>query len=153
MYVPYKPTQSLTDVSVNGLKVSSAILGREVKLTSPAVTSRLEDVASSQTAAPTSSARSTDAVAGHSSSSQAPAQAAAAAVPSSSGTKEKEMSPAVQAYQDEILNGALAALVAKSKEIGGIVEQHVSPPSNSSRKKTKTDGIDCTPCSPVSGSA
>jgi len=38
------------------------------------------------------------------------------------------MSPAVQAYQDEILNGALAALVAKSKEIGGIVEQHVRPP-------------------------
>jgi hypothetical protein len=35
------------------------------------------------------------------------------------------MSPAVQAYQDEIINGALAALIAKSKEIGGIVEQHV----------------------------
>jgi hypothetical protein len=36
------------------------------------------------------------------------------------------MSPAVQAYQDEIINGALASLIAKSKEIGGIVEQHVS---------------------------
>ena len=36
------------------------------------------------------------------------------------------MSPAVQAYQDEIVNGALAGCIAKSKEIGGIVEQHVS---------------------------
>ena len=38
------------------------------------------------------------------------------------------MSPAVQAYQDEIVNGALAGCIAKSKEIGGIVEQHVSFP-------------------------
>jgi hypothetical protein len=36
------------------------------------------------------------------------------------------MSPAVKAYQDEIVDGALATLIAKSKEIGGIVEQHVS---------------------------
>lgn len=36
------------------------------------------------------------------------------------------MSPAVQAYQDGIVNGALAGCIAKSKEIGGIVEQHVS---------------------------
>jgi hypothetical protein len=36
------------------------------------------------------------------------------------------MSPAVQAYEDEIVNGALASCLAKSKEIGGIVEQHVS---------------------------
>jgi len=37
------------------------------------------------------------------------------------------MSPAVKAYEDEIVNGALASCLAKSKEIGGIVEQHVSP--------------------------
>jgi hypothetical protein len=36
------------------------------------------------------------------------------------------MSPAVKAYEDEIVNGALASCLAKSKEIGGIVEQHVS---------------------------
>jgi hypothetical protein len=36
------------------------------------------------------------------------------------------MSPAVRAYEDEIVNGALASCLAKSKEIGGIVEQHVS---------------------------
>jgi hypothetical protein len=36
------------------------------------------------------------------------------------------MSPVVQAYEDEIVNGALASCLAKSKEIGGIVEQHVS---------------------------
>jgi hypothetical protein len=36
------------------------------------------------------------------------------------------MSPGVKAYEDEIVNGALASCVAKSKEIGGIVEQHVS---------------------------
>jgi hypothetical protein len=36
------------------------------------------------------------------------------------------MSPAVQAYQDDIVNGALAGCIAKSREIGGIVEQHVS---------------------------
>jgi hypothetical protein len=36
------------------------------------------------------------------------------------------MSPAVRAYEEEIVNGALASCLAKSKEIGGIVEQHVS---------------------------
>jgi hypothetical protein len=36
------------------------------------------------------------------------------------------MAPAVQAYEDGIVNGALASCLAKSKEIGGIVEQHVS---------------------------
>ena len=40
------------------------------------------------------------------------------------------MSPAVKAYEDEIVNGALASCLAKSKEIGGIVEQHVSPSSS-----------------------
>lgn len=34
------------------------------------------------------------------------------------------MTPAVKAYQDEIVNGALAETIAKSKEVGGLVEQH-----------------------------
>lgn len=35
------------------------------------------------------------------------------------------MTPAVKAYQDDIINGTLATVLAKSKEIGGLVEQHV----------------------------
>ena len=36
------------------------------------------------------------------------------------------MSPAVQAYQSDIIDGALADCVAKSKELGGLTEQLVS---------------------------
>lgn len=36
------------------------------------------------------------------------------------------MTPAVKAYADEIVNGSLADVLAKSKEVGGLVEQHVS---------------------------
>ena len=92
-----------------------------------AVTSRLEDVASSQTSPAQTSLRSPtsnthDAVASHVSSAPAPVQ-------QSGGGSDTAMSPAVQAYQDEIVNGALAGCIAKSKEIGGIVEQHVSSAS------------------------
>jgi adenylyl cyclase-associated protein len=89
------------------------------------VTSRLEDISSSQQSSPalkSPTSNSHDGLAGHVS---APtAGAAAAAVSGSAGGSEK--SPAVKAYEDEVVNGALASLIAKSKDIGGIVEQHVS---------------------------
>lgn len=35
-------------------------------------------------------------------------------------------SPASKAYQDEIINGALNDFLSKSKEVGGLVAEHVS---------------------------
>lgn len=92
-----------------------------------AVTSRLEDVASSQSSpAPTSSLKSPtsashESVAGH----LAAPPATGAAVSTGSGSSSSEMTPAVKAYQDDIVNGALANVIAKSKDVGGLVEQHV----------------------------
>lgn len=95
-----------------------------------AVTSRLEDVATSQSSqAPTSSLRSGtggahDLVAGHvapsSSAPPPPPPPPPAAAPS-----EAAPSPAVKAYQDDIIDGPLAELLSASKNIGGVVEQHV----------------------------
>lgn len=92
-----------------------------------AVTSRLEDVAASQSSpAPTSSLKSPtsafhEGIAGHVA---APA-AAASAASAGTGSSSSEMTPAVKAYKDEIIDGTLATVLAKSKEIGGLVEQHV----------------------------
>lgn len=89
---------------------------------SVAVTSRLEDVAASQSSpAPTSSLKSPtsashEAVAGH---------VAAPPISAVGGGSSSEMTPAVKAYQDDIIDGTLASVLAKSKEIGGLVEQHV----------------------------
>ena len=46
-----------------------------------------------------------------------------------SGTsgQSEEMSSAAKAYQEEIIDGALPKFVSRSKEVGGIVEHHVSP--------------------------
>ncbi|EIW73160.1 hypothetical protein TREMEDRAFT_42219 [Tremella mesenterica DSM 1558] len=41
-------------------------------------------------------------------------------------TPTETMSPAVQAYQTQIMDDALAACIAQSKKLGGIVEQHVA---------------------------
>jgi len=83
----------------------------------------LEDVALSQQSSPalkSPTSGSHDAVAAHvAPSAQAPEAAR--------GGGGQDMSPAVKAYEDEIVNGALASCLARSKEIGGIVEQHVSP--------------------------
>jgi hypothetical protein len=84
----------------------------------------LEDVAVSQQSSPalkSPTSGSHEAVAAHVS---PPAQAQAPEAARGGGGQE--MSPAVKAYEDDIVNGALASCLAKSKEIGGIVEQHVS---------------------------
>ncbi len=93
---------------------------------SSAVTSRLEDVANSQSSPvpasslspPTSAAH--DPIAGHIGGPSARSQSQA-----QNGFSE-EMSAAVQAYLDEITSGALTELIDKSREIGGPVEQLVS---------------------------
>jgi len=93
------------------------------------VTSRLEDVASSQQSSPalkSPTGNSHDAVAGHVSAPAPITQAGATARGGAESGGGGEISPAVKAYEDEIINGALASCIAKSKEIGGIVEQHVS---------------------------
>lgn len=91
------------------------------------MTSRLEDVASSQQTSPalkSPTGNSHEAVAGHVSAPSA-TQQSSKEVGAGAGAGG-EMSSAVKAYEDEIVNGALASCISKSKEIGGIVEQHVS---------------------------
>ncbi|KAK8844644.1 hypothetical protein IAR55_006491 [Kwoniella newhampshirensis] len=96
-----------------------------------AVTSRLEDVAVSQSSpAPTTSLRSHtsdshDALAGHVASPAPPPPPPAPPAPPPASVPES-FTPAVQAYQDEIIKMALADFISKASEVGGLVEQHVT---------------------------
>ena len=96
-----------------------------------AVTSRLEDVATSQSSpAPTSSLRSPSSVthetlAGHMSRPAAPASASSHAPPTTSQALNEKIAPSAKAYGDEIIDGPLTDFVAKSKAVGGVVEQQV----------------------------
>ncbi|WVQ64652.1 uncharacterized protein L199_002819 [Kwoniella botswanensis] len=95
-----------------------------------AVTSRLEDVAvSSSSPAPTSSLRSPTAAAHEN---LAPTSSAGAGgappppPPPPPPPAEEAITPAVKAYQDEIIDGALQEFIEKSNELGGLVQQHSS---------------------------
>ncbi|KAL7420321.1 suppressor of rasval19 [Cryptotrichosporon argae] len=94
-----------------------------------AVTSRLEDVAHSQTSqAPTASLRSAtggahDVIAPHIASPSA-SGAPPAPPPPPPPPAEAEASPAVAAYKTELIEGPLAEFLATAKEIGGPVEHH-----------------------------
>ncbi|KAK6905044.1 hypothetical protein I203_105863 [Kwoniella mangroviensis CBS 8507] len=90
-----------------------------------AVTSRLEDVAvSSSSPAPTSSLRSPTAAAHEN---LAPTSSAAPPPPPPPPPPAEEaVTPAVKAYQDEIIDGALQEFIEKSNELGGLVQQHSS---------------------------
>ncbi|WVR03407.1 hypothetical protein IAU60_000398 [Kwoniella sp. DSM 27419] len=97
-----------------------------------AVTSRLEDVAVSQSSpAATTSLRtatqtSHEAISGHLGGASAPGGAAPSPPPPPAAEAQSESSPAVKAYEDDILNGALREFMSKAKEIGGLVEQHAA---------------------------
>nr|XP_019048563.1 adenylyl cyclase-associated protein [Kwoniella bestiolae CBS 10118]OCF27493.1 adenylyl cyclase-associated protein [Kwoniella bestiolae CBS 10118] len=96
-----------------------------------AVTSRLEDVAvSSSSPAPTSSLKSpTTAVQdnlAHIASTGAPPPPPPPPPPAPAAAAEEALSPAVKAYEDEIINGALQEFIEKSDELGGLVQQHSS---------------------------
>jgi len=94
-------------------------------LTGVAVTSRLEDVATSQSsAAPTSFLRSPTSAAHEALAAHVSGPPAGPPVLSQSAPHE-EMTAAVQSYRDDIVGGALGDFLARAKEVGGIVEQHV----------------------------
>ena len=57
----------------------------------------------------------------------APASAAAPQNTAFSLSSEN-LRPVAQAYQDDIIEHALSEVLSSAKQIGGIVEQHVSPP-------------------------
>lgn len=102
------------------------------------MTSRLEDVAASQSSpAPTSSLKSptsasNEAVAGH-------VSAPSASAGPGAGSSSSEMTHAVKVYQDDIIDGTLASVLAKSKEIGGLVEQHVCSAADSFRSIVQSE--------------
>lgn len=84
-----------------------------------AVTSRLEDIAVTQTS--------------HGSSVKSPAPTPdtptgvappAPETPKSAEMTQPTLSPASKVYQDEIVNGALNDFLSKSKEVGGLVAEH-----------------------------
>ncbi|WWC85656.1 uncharacterized protein L201_000522 [Kwoniella dendrophila CBS 6074] len=103
-----------------------------------AVTSRLEDVAvSSSSPAPTSSLKSpTIATHENLASHSAPAASGSGGAPppppppplppAPAPVAEEVQSPAVKAYEDEIVNGALKEFIDKSNELGGLVKEHAS---------------------------
>ncbi|WWC57997.1 uncharacterized protein I303_100532 [Kwoniella dejecticola CBS 10117] len=96
-----------------------------------AVTSRLEDVAvSSSSPAPTSSLKSPTSNthehitggAGGASAPPPPPPPPPTAPPAPPA--EESSSPAVKAYEDEIINGALKEFIEKAEELGGPVKEH-----------------------------
>ncbi|WVQ82634.1 hypothetical protein IAT38_004766 [Cryptococcus sp. DSM 104549] len=95
-----------------------------------AVTSRLEDIAVSQSSpSPTGSIRSPtavshDAVAGHTVPPPPPPPPPAPLAAGVQSSQAVALTPAVQAYQDEIVNGALKDFLEKSAEVGGVVQEH-----------------------------
>ena len=92
-----------------------------------AVTSRLEDVAIAHTAPvplKSSTGGAHDALAAHVA--PPPPPPAPPAPQSQPAPSTEESSPAAKAYQEEIVDAALAAVLTASKAIGGIVEEHVS---------------------------
>ncbi|ORY22976.1 adenylyl cyclase-associated protein [Naematelia encephala] len=96
-----------------------------------AATSRLEDIATSQShPAPSSSVRSPgstgqDALSGLVTSSTPAPPPPPPPPPTAAVSLEAVISsPAIKAYEDEIIHTALAEFTAKAKDIGGIVEQH-----------------------------
>ncbi|WVQ93921.1 hypothetical protein IAU59_000999 [Kwoniella sp. CBS 9459] len=121
----------MTGGTTGGMHNLSTILKRL-----EAVTSRLEDVAVSQSSpAPTTSLRSPtqashEALTGHvapsvSASGGAPPPPPPPPPPAVADIQaEEKITPAVQAYKDEIIDGVLREFVAKASEVGGLVEQH-----------------------------
>ena len=98
---------------------------------SPAVTSRLEDVATSQSSpAATSSLRSPtstthETIAGHMSRPAASASASSHAPPTTSQAPSADLTPSAKAYGNEIIEGPLSDFTTQSKAVGGVVEQIV----------------------------
>ncbi|WRT63497.1 uncharacterized protein IL334_000402 [Kwoniella shivajii] len=94
-----------------------------------AVTSRLEDVAvSSSSPAPTTSLKSPtssthDNVAGHVAAPPAPPPPPPPAPPAA---EEAASTPAIKAYEDEIIHGSLRDFIEKADELGGPVKEHSS---------------------------
>lgn len=104
----------------------------------PAVTSRLEDVATTQNATGGSALRSPtaqthDVVAGHVGGGGGAGSASSAAPPpppppppAAAPAAAEASSPSVQAYEQDIIDGPAGDFLSKSHAIGGVVDQHVS---------------------------
>ncbi|WWC66989.1 uncharacterized protein I206_100896 [Kwoniella pini CBS 10737] len=89
-----------------------------------AVTSRLEDVAvSSSSPAPTSSLKSPTSQT-HETLAGSAAPPPPPPPPPPAPAAEESNSPAVRAYEDEIINGALKEFIEKAEEVGGLVKEH-----------------------------
>ncbi|WVQ74018.1 hypothetical protein IAR50_003599 [Cryptococcus sp. DSM 104548] len=93
-----------------------------------AVTSRLEDIAVSQhsqasgTALKSPTTNTHEGLAGHVAPPAPPPPPPAPAAPAQQ--EAPAFTPPVQAYQDQILNGALQEFLGKAKEVGGLVAEH-----------------------------
>lgn len=105
-----------------------------------AVTSRLEDVATATTGAPLISQSTTAAV--HEGMAGGPAQASSAAAPAPAASAPAQtQSPAVKAYKDDIVEGALGEFVQQSSGLGEIVSGHVSRPLSRQSSRALTLGL------------